>query len=220
MIIEYIRQSIFFFRSNITVLAKIHLPFILIFNLLLLQIEQPLSSENRDSLLYISALNLLFIPIYWGATIAFMQSTVEGPQYTAGQAIVASFSNWPRLFLVFLISSICIILGFMAFIVPGIYIAVRLSIADYICVVEKKTPLPSLKQSWQHTEQYIWPILNGTAAILMAIMLSKYLLSTLLGSILNDYQYLSLLLDICFDFMNVLVMIYGFRIYCLIKQEL
>ena len=220
MIIEYIRQSIFFFQTNIAVLAKIHLPFIFIFNLMLLQIEQPISSENSDTLLYISALNLLFIPIYWGATIAFMQSTIEGTQYTAGQAIMASIGNWPKLFLVFLVSSICIILGFMAFIVPGIYIAVRLSIADYICVVEKKLPLPSLKQSWQQTEEYIWPILIGTVAILMTIMLADYLLSRLLSSVLNDNQYLSLLLDICFDFMNVLVMIYGFRIYCLIKQQL
>ena len=224
MIIEYIRQSIFFFKSNITVLAKIHLPFILVINLLLLQVELPAGTVDNpsidSSLLYISALNLLFIPIYWGATITFMQSTIDGPKYTAGQALIASIGYWPRLFLVFLISSICIILGFMAFILPGIYIAVRLSIADYICVLEKKMPLQSLKLSWQQTEEYIWPILLGIVAILAAIMFTDYLLSTLLNTMFNDNWYLTLGVNILFDFINVLVMIYGFRIYCLIKQEL
>ena len=224
MTFEYLRQSLFFFRQNLLTLAKINLPFLIVFNLLFAQIDFSTAEEDSqslaNSLLLMSGINLLMMPIYWGATITFMQSPLEGPSYTASQALAASLKLWSKLFLVFLLTSGCIFLGFMALVVPGIFIAIRLSIADYLCVVENKTPLQSLKSSWQLTAKYGWTIFQGIALILSGIFLFKTLVYSLLGSILQELLFLKPLINSLFDLLNVLVMIYGFRIYCLIKKEL
>jgi len=223
MTFEYIRQSIFFFKQNFTSLALINLPFLIVFNFLFSQIDMSMAKDDpssfTDNILLMSGLNLLFMPIYWGATIAYMQSSVEGPLYTPGQAIVASLKLWPKLFSVFLLSSIGIFFGLMAFVAPGVYVAIRLSIADYICVVEKQDTMFSLKQSWHLTAEYVAPIFKGVALIIMSIFLLKSMVSAVSESIF-DSQGLQILINVFFDFINVLVMIYGFRIYCLIKAEL
>jgi len=224
MTFEYLRQSWFFFKTNIATLAKINLPFLLAFNILFTQVDISTSSENSEalasSLLWMSMLNLLMMPIYWGATITFMQSTVEGPVYTVSQSLAASLKLWPKLFLVFLLTSACIFFGIMALVIPGLYIAVRLSIADYLCVIEKKTVFESLQTSWKLTDQYGWTIFQGVAFILCAILLTKTIVYSLLETYLSQLSFLNPIINSAFDLLNVLVMIYGFRIYCLIKQEL
>ncbi|EPJ47810.1 MAG: hypothetical protein OFPII_09640 [Osedax symbiont Rs1] len=187
------------------------------------QIDLSAVNENpsrlADSLLLMSALNLLIMPIYWGATIVYMQSTVNGPAFTPGQAIVASIQLWPKLFLVFLLSSGCIFFGLMAFIIPGLYIAIRLSVADYICVVEKDKVLTSLKQSWHITQNYVWLIFRGIAIIVAVIFVLKSVLIAVLNNFIDTDSILTFI-NIVFDLLSVTIMIYGFRIYCLIKAEL
>ncbi|NQZ31798.1 MAG: hypothetical protein HRU06_11015 [Oceanospirillaceae bacterium] len=224
MTLKYLRQSWFFFSANFSTLAKINLPFIFAFNLLISQVDLTPSEDNpgdfANTLLLLSGLNLLLMPIYWGATISFMQSTITGPTYTVSQSLAASLKLWPKLFSVFLLTSCCIFFGFMAFIIPGIYVAIRLSISDYLCVVEQKSPVQSLKSSWQLTAQYSWPIFQGIALILAVIFLLKTLLLSVFESVLSELSFLNPVINSLFDLLNVLVMIYGFRIYCLIKEEL
>jgi len=224
MTFEYLRQSLFFFKTNLIPLAKINLPFLLASNILFAQVDLSTASENSqnlaNSLLWMSFLNLLIMPIYWGATISFMQSTVQGPIYSVSQSIAASLKLWSKLFLVFLLTSACIFFGLMALVIPGIFIAVRLSIADYLCVVEKKPVLQSLQTSWKLTDQYGWTIFQGIAFILCTILILKTLVYSLLETYLSQLSFLNPVINSCFDLLNVLVMIYGFRIYCVIKQEL
>ncbi len=223
MTFEYLRQSLFFFRQNFSALAAINLPFLIVFNIMFSQIDLSMVGDNpsglTDSLLLISALNLLIMPIYWGATIVYLQSTINGPTFTPGQAIVASIKLWPKLFLVFLLSSGLIFFGFMALIIPGIYIAIRLSVADYICVVDKKQGLDSLKQSWHLTTNYVWLIFKGIAIIVAAIFILKSVLLAVLNNFIDTNSILTFI-NIIFDLLSVMIMIYGFRIYCLIKAEL
>lgn len=224
MIFEYIKQCLFFFRLNFSSLAIINLPFIAISYFALEQIGLAEANQSPEvlanKLLTLSAFNLLIMPIYWGATIVFMQSTVEGPTYSPGQAVIASIKIWYKLFLVFLLYSLCISFGFMAFIIPGIYIAIRLSIADYLCVIEKQSVFQSLKLSWLQTKDYVWPIFQGVAIILIAIVLLRSVLMAILVSLFNDQGIISMIAKITFDLLNMLVLIYGFRMYCLIKKTL
>lgn len=222
MTLEYIRQSFFFFRQNIKLLATINIPFLIIFNILFSQIN--IASTTADpnavtqSLLMASTLNLLFMPIYWGATIFFMHSTLNLPSFTAGQAIAASIKTWSKLFLVFFLTSVCVLLGFMAFIIPGIYVAIRLSISHYICIAESKGTIDSLKQSWIRTNDYIWLILKGTATIMITIFILRMAAIAIANSIFNS-AFINIVVNIAFDFCNIMVMIFGFRVYCLINDE-
>jgi len=222
MTLEYIRQSFFFFRQNIKLLAAINIPFLIIFNILFSQINMAGTTADPNqvtqSLLMASTLNLLFMPIYWGATIFFMQSTINSPVFTAGQAIAASIKTWSKLFLVFLITSVCVLFGFMAFIIPGIYVAIRLSLSHYICIVENKGTIDSLKQSWARTDDYIWLILKGTATIMITIFILRMAAIGIADAIFNS-ALINIIVNITFDFCNIMVMIFGFRVYCLSNEK-
>ena len=223
MIFEYIKQSLFFLRQNIKTLVAINLPFIIISYLFMQQFDLSLESQTpqqlADAMLTISAFNLLLMPMYWGATIAFMQSTIDGKPYSATQSLLASTKLWFKLFVVFTIYSLLISMGLLLFIIPGIYIAVRLSIADYICMIEKRPILDCLNDSWKQTKEYIWPIFHGVALISITVLILRMLTINFIHSIFPDQTGISILINIVFDILNLLVLIYGFRIYCVIKSE-
>jgi len=222
MTLEYIRQSFFFFRQNIKLLAAINIPFLIIFNILFSQVNMANSTADpsavTESLLMASTLNLLFMPIYWGATIFFMQSTIHSPILTAGQAITASIKTWLKLFLVFFLTSVCVLFGFMAFIIPGIYVAIRLSLSHYICIAENKGTIDSLKQSWARTGDYVWLILKGTAIIMITIFILRMAAIAITDTIFNS-ALVNVIVNIAFDFCNIMVMIFGFRVYCLSNEK-
>jgi len=222
MTLEYIRQSFFFFRQNIKLLAAINIPFLIIFNILFSQVNMASSTADpsavTESLLMASTLNLLFMPIYWGATIFFMQSTIQSPIFTAGQAIAASIKTWLKLFLVFFLTSVCVLFGFMAFIIPGIYVAIRLSLSHYICIAENKGTMDSLKQSWERTGDYVWLILKGTAIIMITIFILRMAAIAITDTIFNSVL-VNVIVNIAFDFCNIMVMIFGFRVYCLSNEK-
>ncbi len=224
MIFEYIKQSFFFLRQNLKTLVAINLPFIIISYLFVQQFDLSLVSQTpqqlADSMLTITVFNLLIMPIYWGATIAFMQSTIDGQPFSATQALLACSKSWFKLFVVFTLYSLLISMGLLLLIIPGIYIAIRLSISDYICIIEKRSITQCLNDSWQQTKDYVWPIFHGVALISISILVLRSLVLNLTQSLFPDQMGPSILINICFDILNLLVLIYGFRIYCIIKAEL
>lgn len=224
MIFEYIRQSFFFLRQNFKTLAAINLPFIIISYLFMQQFDLSLKNQTQEelaqSMLIISGFNLILMPMYWGASIAFMQSTLNGKAFSVGQSLVLSAQLWPKLFLVFTIYSLLISMGLLLFIIPGIYIAIRLSIADYICIIERRSILDSIKDSWQQTKDYVWPIFQGVAIISIGVLILRSLTLNLVHSVFPDQAGLNILINMGFDLLNLLVLIYCFRIYCVIKEEL
>ena len=94
---------------------------------------------------------------------------------------------------------------------------IRWVFAEYFSVLEKTGPTESLKNSWQDTSEYFWPLLNGLAVLFVILLGSNLLIETLLQSIGLDSLILRSLFDIVFGFLNCLSTIYGFRLYCVMR---
>jgi len=104
--------------------------------------------------------------------------------------------------------------------VPGIFIGVRLAFADYICVVEKKSALQSLKQSWQDTDDYFWPLLQGLAILYIAIELINYPVVSFFQS-MEDRQFIvELPILAALDLLSALITVFAFRMYCVMRDEI
>jgi hypothetical protein len=218
---EYLRQSFFFFKQNITVIAKIQLPFLIILNGLALWLDINITDTNefREKTAYISILSLSFLPIYWGATILLMQSKLDDAPLSASQAIIASLSFWRSLLFTFILTSFAVFGGLLLVILPGIYIGVRLAFADYICVLEKKSALDSLKQSWTDTADYFWTLLLG----LIILFIGTQLIKMPIAHTLSNMEERSLLIELpivaVVDLLGALITVFGFRIYCVMREE-
>lgn len=221
MTLEYIRQSLFFFRRHFGTIARIQLPFIIALNLLGLLIQhsfEPGSTAMRNAGALLMLANLTLLPVYWGATILFLQSAVDSQPIGARQAILTGLRYWRRLLLTYLMMAVAVTLGLMALIVPGLIVGVRLAFADYVCVLENRKPVESLRQSWGDTRDYFWLLFKGMLIIFGGLFLLE-LPFALLEQGGMDLAPFDALLGILFDLLGTLVTVYGFRIYCLMKEE-
>ncbi len=221
MTLEYIRQSLFFFRSNFAVIARIQLPFIILLNLVGWLIQSSLAPESpamRNAGALLMLLNLTLLPIYWGATILFLQSVVDDRPLRALEAIFASLKYWRRLLLTYLSMVVAVTIGLLLLIIPGIYAGVRLSFADYVCVLENRKVGESLRLSWQQTNDYFGLLLKGMLIIFGGLFLLELPFALMVERGVNLAPF-DTALGIVFDLLGTLVTIYGFRVYCLMKEE-
>nr|WP_067296870.1 YciC family protein [Marinobacterium profundum] len=222
MTFEYIRQSLFFFRRHLNTIARIQLPFIIGLNLLGLVLEASVeadSSQMHTGTGLLMLLNLTMLPLYWGATILFLQSAVDDRPLSAFQAVALSLKYWHRLLITYLLSGFAVTLGLMLLIVPGIYVGVRLVFADYICMLEDKKPVASLRQSWGESDAYFWLLLKGMLIIFGGLFLIEAPLLYLAETAGFSSPAVEAVLSVLFDLMGTLVTIYGFRIYSLMRSE-
>lgn len=219
MTFDYLRQSLFFFRTHLNRLALIQIPFLLLITLVQYQLlqggETTEDVRNTSSLFMSSALDLALMPVYWGATLLYMQSVLQGRTLSAGQAISLSLTCWGRLLLTYILTALAVSTGLLLLILPGIYIGVRLAFAEFYCVMEGKGPVESIRASWASSSEFFWPLLQGLALIFGVLMLAE----VMIGQMPADAKALMLGLSLLVQFLGVMSSIYAYRIYCVMKDE-
>lgn len=218
----YLKQSVYFFRQHFKAIAAIQLPFLLLLNGLGFWLEtNAAEGENLQRQAgFISLIGLALLPIYWGATILYMQSVLDQRPFKASQAIIASLSFWRTLLFTFILTAFAIMGGLMLLIIPGIYIGVRLAFADYICVLEKRGAIDSLKQSWEDSADYFWPLLQGLLILYPALQILEILFAHLFSSGETRNLLIELPIFVFIDLLSALITVFGFRIYCVMRQEI
>lgn len=223
MSFDYLRQSLFFFRNHLHRLALIQLPFLAILAFVQFQLIQQLPDTAEDlpmelvqrNLFISSALDLTLMPIYWGATLLYLQSVLQGTPLAAGRALGLSLACWGRLLVTYILSVLAISFGLVLLIIPGIYIGVRLAFAEFYCVMEGMGPVDAIKASWNKTSDFFWPLLQGLALIFGVLLLAE----TLIGQMLQGHQGAMMLVSLVIQFLGVLPTIYAYRIYCVMKAD-
>ncbi|KEA64908.1 hypothetical protein ADIMK_0610 [Marinobacterium lacunae] len=219
MAFDYLRQSLFFFRQHLLSLAAIQLPFLILLaiaNYLLLGDLNDTSDPNLQMNTGLASLiRLALLPLYLGGTIIYLQSVIDNKPIHPLTAVLSSLSCWGRLLLTYILNALAVSLGLMLLIIPGVYFGVRFSVADYACVLERRSPIDAMRQSWEMTPEYFWVLLQGLALLMGLLFLANLSVTRLLG----DSSLLVTASSVLFDFLSVLVTIYGFRIYCVIRAD-
>lgn len=219
MAFDYLRQTLFFFRQHLFALAAIQLPFLLIIALanyaLLGNIGDAADPEVQMNAALASLTRILLLPLYLGGTIIYLQSVIDDAPVHPLTAVLSALSSWGRLLLTYILNLLAISLGLMLLVVPGVYFGVRFAVADYACVLERKSPVAAMRSSWDSTSDYFWVLLQGLA-LLMGLL---FLANVLITQALFEQMILSTLAGALIDFAGVLVTIYGFRIYCVIRED-
>lgn len=217
MTLDYLRQSLFFFRTHLARLAMIQLPFLLLVTLVQHQLMQGAddTAKTANTLFFSAALDLILMPIYWGATLLYMRSVLQNSPLSVSQAVSLSFGCWGRLLLTYVLTALAVSTGLLMFILPGIYIGVRLAFAEFYCVMEGKGPLESIRASWNSSADFFWPLLQGLALIFSILMLAE----VMIGQLLGDEETLMLGVSLLIQFLGVLPSIYAYRLYCVMKED-
>ena len=78
---------------------------------------------------------------------------------------------FPKIIGIGLIAGILVVLGFLLFILPGLYISARLMFAPYIGLMENKPILDSVKKAYEITEGKGWKLIGYVAAVIFPIII-------------------------------------------------
>ncbi|WP_428035894.1 YciC family protein [Amphritea sp.] len=201
---------------------RIQLPFIILITLISMSAMQSVDPENpelNNSVLMFYLASLIFLPLYTGATIAYLESVVNNAPISTTAALKIGLNRWGSLFVTKLLGAFGIAMGLLLFFIPGIFILIRWGFAEYFSIIEKTGPTESLKNSWQDTSDYFWPLLNGLALLFALLLGGNLLIGLLLSKVGIESIIIRALFDIVFGFLNCLYTIYGFRLYCVMREN-
>lgn len=120
-------------------------------------------------------IHFMYQPIYTGGLIFMISRLVSGEGWSVKESLLAGLGCWLNLLVVNVISSALIILGLFAFIVPGLVIFARLSLAEFSVVLERLSPIDALIHSNRITKQFTWQIV-GSVLLLSGLLIGVKLL--------------------------------------------
>lgn len=84
--------------------------------------------------------------------------------------------NFLSLFLLYLLIILGVSFGFFFFILPGIYLGIKMFVAPAISVIEHKNPIDSIIRSWELTTGHWWPTLGVYLVMNIISSIMSYLI--------------------------------------------
>ncbi|TBU90935.1 YciC family protein [Phytopseudomonas dryadis] len=207
-VFDVLRDSWFFFRHNLFDIIVLCLPWLLLETLARRQLQG--LGESNAAVLYDVLISLLCYPLYSGALILFLEARSNAEQPAKLALLSASLRLWPRFVLLAGISTLAIVFGAALFILPGLWVMVRLIFADYLLVLRGLSPLQAMQQSLQLTRGHFWPILSCVLLVMAPISLFSFWAGSVAGDGVARLL-LDALLGLCPLFTTVLL----FRLYML-----
>lgn len=117
----------------------------------------PTNVQQDDSLLrsLFNSLYSLFIlgPVGFSASWVYLRAA-RGEEVEWLDMFAVFQRNYTNAVLAGLLTSIAIGIGFILFIIPGIYIALRLAFVSFLVIDEQMGAMDALQASWQMTDGY------------------------------------------------------------------
>jgi hypothetical protein len=142
------------------------------------------SSVLLPALLAIVGTSAIGIVVSFLINVFIRGSIISAANAGAKASLGRAASQAVKRYLVFLVTtlvvSIAVAIGLILLVIPGIYLAVKLSVAPVEAVVGKKGVVASLQSSWSKTEGNFLAIL----AVLVVVVIAIWIISVVLGRIL------------------------------------
>lgn len=146
-------------------------PFLVMLGTIAIAFPQPMSETTGDGPAVIRwdilALSGLVYTFFEGAIIGQLLALHHGKSRGPGALMLFSLLLLPGLLLINAITYIALVTGLALFILPGIWIFVRLSLAPMILAAEQTRPLLAIRDSFQRTR----PLQLGMMADVMLLLL-------------------------------------------------
>ncbi|KTC34967.1 MULTISPECIES: YciC family protein [Pseudomonas] len=209
-----LRDSFYFFRINLWAILRLCLPLV-VCEALARELVARVNGPDA-SVMYDVAVGLLFYPLYTAALILFLDARTDGYEPQGRHLLGKALHLWPRFALMAAISTLLIMFGMWLFVLPGLYLMIKLSFSEYLLVLRNTTPLQAMRESFDLTKGKFWPILFT----LLAIMIPLWLLDGLSAMAWADTQPtpVRLLVDSVNSFLQLLPTVVLFRLFMLMGK--
>ena len=157
---------------------------------------------------------ILLAPVYRIAVIVYLASVIDGNIMSRMECWKVGIKYWIPYLALSMILSFVISTGFLIFIIPGVFLAVRLAFAEFELLFNNESPLASLKKSFDMTQPYFGVILRGNLIIITGLLVPYILLSGVM-----PYAVVSVLSIILSITLYIAMTVFSYRVYELVKAE-
>ena len=103
---------------------------------------------------------LLLSILATSAVYYYLREETEGHPAGLKAAAKASLEFWSRMFITRFIIGVALFVGFLLLVVPGIYLAVRLALAEPLILAEEVAGFDAMRRSWDLTKGKFWRVLG------------------------------------------------------------
>lgn len=132
-------------------------------SLIIVVVDYPLQQSGGDEstsptiALLLMAYALLFAPVLkFGTDLIFLRGVRGEPVLI--KTVFVGFERYVDIILANLLVFGLIFIGFVALIIPGIYVACRLVFTSYLVMDEGLDPIAAVEGSWRMTKGHAWQI--------------------------------------------------------------
>jgi hypothetical protein len=212
--LSVLRDSFYFCQRNLLAIVQLCLP-LLVLEALGRQWVGHLTGPDASPVFDV-LVGLLFYPLYTGALILFVDARSNGETPRPRDLLAVALRIWPMFALLAAISTLMIMLGIYMFLLPGLWIMVKLVFSEYLLVLRGLTPLAAIKQSMELSRGRFWMILACLLAVLAPLWLLDGLSETLYPS--GQNVPIDLLLDVFNSFLQLFTSVVLFRLFMLVTE--
>ena len=133
--------------------------------------------------------SLVAVPLFSGAMIFYTYRSLTRNQVTVGQAYNQASRRWLHLILAYILFVGVVFAGFLALIIPGLYVSCRLTFSLYATVIDNSSAVDSLSSSWKLTKGRWWLLFRALSLIVLVVFVPIILISLLIDPTAKSVGY-------------------------------
>jgi hypothetical protein len=194
---ELIRDTLTIFatswRAYLTIGFAVVAPvYLAVFGIGLSELSGPFdgSPSQERSFLEGAVLFALILPL-----VMVMVARVLIAGESTGRAMQGGFERFAAALVTAVLAIACALAGLFALVLPGIYLAIRLSLAVPAVALEELGPIDAMRRSWALTRPHLWRVLGLMALVVVLTGLLEALVEVPLNGIADatDHQAVALI---------------------------
>ena len=215
MIAQRLQESLRFWWQYLAALLLVTAPFAVSGEFVQWGFGPALSADESGLHIgHLSALLLLLLrPFAEGAVMAQLVAIEGGRPRGLGDCLMFCVRAAPTLLVTFLFLGVLVYLGLMLLIFPGVWLYARLCQAPFIAVLEGRTPVQALQESFRRTQADQWQILLAVTLAYMMVLLVTNTFGVLVLNLLGDQKISTLLIALATSLLSAMPTVLIFRYY-------
>lgn len=208
-------DSLYFFRRNLTSILVLCLPLVIVEALAKQVLSSSLAANTSST--YELLIGVLFYPLYTCALILFLDARTRGGDQPGTLDLLAmALRMWPTFAVLSALSTLLILFGLSLFILPGIWVMVRLVFSEYLLVMRGLTPLMAMRASFEMSQGHFVRILTCVLCIYIPLSLLEGSAYLLLPEKPNEAAVL--LINVVSSFLQLFTSVVMFRLFMLLNE--
>ena len=213
-----IKDTFSFFKAHWWVLALISMPLVLLSEVIKYWVGPiPVDNTSVNVFLVYLAEIILVLSVLQIAVILYIDSAVNGSRISVFDSWSMGINRLVPFVGLSMLTTVPVALGLILLVIPGVIVMARLMLAPYIFLLEGLGAKASLTASWERTKGHFGDLVMGAIVIMLPItLLSRFFVDS--DEMLTSSIKVAMVASIE-TFFGLLLSVYVYRIYCLIKVK-